>query len=274
MAHFLNTLPRDPDEQLRVGLQTIELAYGEKARQLDAEVQSLRAYGKERQTQVVLLERRVGELELQVGEGEQRARELAAENAGLVNEKAALFNEVRQLQERLGKLDQFKRAIMQSISENDPPISGTRAMLGAVPHEYGVGCSGFGCGITSSLGGGGGPAFGAAHGVPAAYVPLSPPSPSFAMRESAASAAARPAGSGAPTPLTSPPTRAGEAAEGGAAALDGKDFFRAARLRLSCVSPPLAPMPPPRPPLPPARTMSIFAARTVPSGAAACRPLS
>lgn len=247
--HFLHTLPREPDEQLRVGLQVIELAYTEKGRQLEAEVQSLRAYGKERQTQVGLLERRVGELELQVGQGEQRARELAAENAGLVNEKSALFNEVRQLQERLGKLDQFKRAIMQSISENDPPIGGTRAMLGAAPHEYGVGCSGLGCGIAGSLGGGVGSAFGATPGVPAAYAPRayspapSPPSPSFAMREAAASAAARPAGLGAPTPLTSPPPRAGETAEGGGAALDGKDFFRAARLRLSCVHRPLAPRP-------------------------------
>jgi hypothetical protein len=109
MSHFLNTLPREPDEQLRVGLQVIELAYSEKSRAAEAEMQSLRAFGKERQTQVSLLERRVGELELQVGQGEQRARELAAENAGVVHEKAALFNEVRQLQERLGKLDQFKR---------------------------------------------------------------------------------------------------------------------------------------------------------------------
>jgi hypothetical protein len=147
------------------------------------------------------------------------------------------------------------RAIMQSINENDPPraglqgarqweageresIGGTRAMLGAAPHDYGG--AGLGCGgIAGSLGGGVGPAFGAAPGMPAAYAPRaysparSPPSPSFAMRESAAGSA--PSGLNVPTSLTSPPPPKGEATEGGPAALDGKDFFRAARLRLSCV---------------------------------------
>jgi hypothetical protein len=60
-----------------------------------------------------------------------RAREHAKENASLAAEKSALFQEVRLLQERLGKLDQFKRAIMQSINENDVPGATRSLAFGA-----------------------------------------------------------------------------------------------------------------------------------------------
>jgi len=203
----MESLPREPDEQLRVGLQIVERAYGEKTRQLEAEVQSLRAYGKERQSQVALLERRVSEVEVQVSQSEQRVRELASENASL--------------HERLGKLDQFKRAIMQSINENDPPAGGTRAMLG----EYSLRSSGLGYGSACGLGGGSG-ASGAC--APRAYCTpaCSPPSPSFAMRESAASAAP-------PTPSGTPlaPASAARHASPGDQPLDGKDFFRSGAAR-------------------------------------------
>jgi hypothetical protein len=35
---LLQNLPRDPDEQLRLGLQVIEMAYTQKTRQLEQEV--------------------------------------------------------------------------------------------------------------------------------------------------------------------------------------------------------------------------------------------
>ena len=237
--HLLQSLPREPDEQLRLGLQVVELAYGEKARQLEAELHSLRAYGKERQTQVALLERRVGELEAQLSQSEQRTRELASENAGLINEKTALFNEVRQLQERLGKLDQFKRAIMQSISENDQPLGGTRPSFGGLQSEYNAGSIALGYGITGAVGGGcSSSAYGAGAVPPRAYTPLhSPPAVNLGTREPVAKSAQSMAGSSIPTPAMSPPPIPGAApapaAEGNSAALDGKDFFRAARLRLS-----------------------------------------
>ena len=42
-------LPREPDEQLRLGMRVVELAYDEKARLLKEEILSLRAYGQEKQ---------------------------------------------------------------------------------------------------------------------------------------------------------------------------------------------------------------------------------
>ena len=72
-----------PDEALRQGLRMIETAYDEKARQQEHELQQLRAYGKDRQQQVALLERRVAELEAQLSESESRVRVLSDEKSSL-----------------------------------------------------------------------------------------------------------------------------------------------------------------------------------------------
>ena len=92
------SLPRDPDEQLRLGLRVIEAAYEEKARQTDHELQQLRTYSKERQQQVSQLERRVAELEQMVSDRDERARQLS-------EEKAHLQQELKMTQRDLSKLD-------------------------------------------------------------------------------------------------------------------------------------------------------------------------
>ena len=226
---------RDPDAQLAFGLRTIQQAYEEKARLLDHELQQLRSHTKQQAAQMSALERRVAELEQQVRESDERARQLA-------DEKALVQQELKTTQRDLSKLDSFKRSILQSIHDDELPGSGA--------------------GVGGGFGPGGGPPVpligGAADYTPAAlpptpYVPSSP-APALGGHPLGVGASAGGAGGSFAPPTASasrgygagvaspaPPPTGGAASPGGgggvdatpAAVVDGKDFFRQARLRLT-----------------------------------------
>ena len=201
--------PQNPDEQLKVGMRMIELAFEEKARVLEQEVRGLREYSQERQSQLTLMERRAGELEGQLREAEQRQRDLAAENASLNAEKSQLSHELKNAQRELQRLDSFKRSILQSIKDDGdlPP----RAAFGGASNPSSPPPSAASCGGGCSR------------------LPLTDYASSAAPTAWSAAGAGAGAGGGA-TPASA---AAGGGDEATSAHLDGKDFFRQARLRLT-----------------------------------------
>jgi len=213
-SSFMSTLPRDPDEQLRLGLRVIEAAYEEKARHNDNELQQLRAYSKERQSQVMMLERRVAELEQHVRDGEERTRQLS-------DEKAQLAQDLKTAQRDLSKLDSFKRSIMQSIQGEELP--GAAAGSYSVGSEYTPAC-------------GGGASLGHPPGRDSVLMGMGPGSPPGAHSLGGGvtpmgSLSTKPAPTttgGAPLRTTSPLQPSSSTIK-----MDGKDFFRQARLRLT-----------------------------------------
>lgn len=208
------SLPRDPDEALRFGLRTIESAYEEKTRHLDHELQQLRAYSKQQQSQISALERRVSEMEMQAREGDERARVLS-------DEKVQLQQELKATQRDLSKLDSFKRSILQSIQDEDVPGGGA------------------GIGALAGLGGyGGGSDFTPAVSGASATTPFGPGSPAPATGNPLGGMSGFGSSAGRASFLgASPAVPTGGSSPGGeqnaAAVMDGKDFFRQARLRLS-----------------------------------------
>ena len=225
----------DPDERLRQGLRMIEMAYEERTRAAEQELQHLRAYSKERQNQVTVLETRVAELEQQVREADERTRQVS-------NEKAQLELHVKTMQRDVAKLDQFKRSIMQSIKDEEPLV-GLSASTFNGPAEplapsYSVGLPGYG-GPPPSYGGGGRAAFGAGPSYsPPMRSPMAAPQPAPSAEPGLNSYSGRCPPAAPPiTPGYGEPDSAAPPApppEGGTAAhLDGKDFFRQARLRLT-----------------------------------------
>lgn len=252
-----SSLPRDPDEALRFGLRTIEAAYEEKTRHLDHELcvpaassaplprplsshgaslhlrsrprrQQVRAYSKQQQSQLSAMERRIAELEQQARDSDERARQLT-------DEKALLQQELKTTQRDLSKLDSFKRNIMQSIHDEDVPGAGLGAMGaaaafgGAVPaassgtSEYTPACGGaptpFGPGSPAPTVGG--------HPLGLASGGACTGGGSFA-----ASAGRSAYGSASPAMPSQPGSPPGGETNV-AAVMDGKDFFRQARLRLT-----------------------------------------
>lgn len=235
---------REPDEQLKLGLRMIEGAYEEKSRAMEQELQNLRSFSKERQAQISALERRVSELEMQLRESEQQKQQFA-------NEKSHLAQEVKAMQRDLSKLDQFKRSIMQSIQDDEPVPARYRAGAGASTYDLSPPAPAFEPtpaaprayspphispprAATASVGGGGLSTHTAACSPPAV-----PPAcqeyrtvPAHASgstdrshyQQTACTARSR---FDAQAYQTSAPT------DSGSAHLDGKDFFRQARLRLT-----------------------------------------
>lgn len=237
-------LPQEPDAAIRLGLRIIEQAYDDKSRALDQELQQLRTYSKQQQSQVAALERRVAELEQHVRDGDERARQLA-------DEKAQLAHDLKTTQRDLSKLDSFKRSILQSINDDDTVAAGGVGAPGgrSVGAEYHLitpgappmaapSAMGRDPGLTAPLS--------SMHALPPAS-PAAPPcgthpfgggiSGGSATTAGAAlggagvlGAGAAVAGSPAGRAMASPAPQEGA---GVAANLDGKDFFRQARLRLT-----------------------------------------
>ena len=213
-------LPANPDESLRLGLRIIEASYEEKTRHLDHELQQLRAYSKQQQSQIASFERRVADLEQQVRDGDERYRALA-------DEKAQLAQELSATKRDLSKADAFKRSILSSIQAEDSaavsaggPFLGGGADYTPAPPSM----------LTSA---------------PPRYATPAPPAYEAAAPLGGLSSvpAGLPAGGvgtsgafGAPSPAaaaTPAITAGGVEPPNAAAVMDGKDFFRQARLRLT-----------------------------------------
>jgi len=211
--------PGEPDDKLRYGLRLIETAYDEKTRALDQELQNLRSFSQERQAQVTALERRVSELEMQLRDSEQKGQQHQAE-------KNHVAQQMNAMQRDMGKLDQFKRSIMQSIHDDDPapPDHSRFRASAAYEHERNPAPRAF---------------------IPSASPPhptsTSPPVPVASVPRymgGSASAASSPLAAYAPSGVVQGPGQGlGQGAPpppgSGSVHLDGKDFFRQARLRLT-----------------------------------------
>lgn len=168
------------------------------------QLQNLRSFSKERQAQITTLERRVSELEMQLRESEHKAQQLHSE-------KSQMAQEIKAMQRDMSKLDQFKRSIMQSIHDDETEPLGRRPAYDLNPAP-----------------------------APRAYAPsppqsasASPPVPVATMPRYTGSASAASSPAGTAYPPSAPGAVPLPAADGGAAHLDGKDFFRQARLRLT-----------------------------------------
>lgn len=201
MGSFENQLPKDPDESLRIGLRVIESAYDSKTRHLEGELSHARQYGKERQAQVLQLERRVAELEQQCRDSDEKARKFAAENA-------QLSHDLKAAQRDVSKLDSFKRSILQSVKDDEPAMR-----MGSYSAE---------------------PAF-TPGGPGAARESLLTALPAGPKAYSPSHSTPGPLGGGGYSGAASPPGRAATPADppGSSSVVDGKDFFRQARLRLT-----------------------------------------
>lgn len=222
-----------PDEKLRQGLRLIEISYEEKSRLADHELNQLRSLNKERQGQVAVLEARVGELEAQLREAADRASHAA-------NERDLVRGELKAMQRDMAKLDQFKRSILQSIKDEDAPtvrpstcLSNEPSYTAPAPH-YGYSGAALSSQYNSQI---------RASPTPPPYVesyrPTSfssaPPRASMTQRGGSMGPPSTPACGEQMMPLRapSPPSLPAAPPSSSTAHVDGKDFFKAARLRLS-----------------------------------------
>lgn len=217
----LAVLPQDPYDQLDLAHRITALAYTQKVANLEAEARGLNQQLTTKNSQIKSLERKVSMMEVEVGEHQEKCRQSLEEQAKLVAEKNSLIATVKKLNRDVARLEGFKRNLMQSLQDDEDVIRekdygapmanelGTdyaaerlvQSVLNASHND------------TQSHGSGAASALGHHHDTPGyGSTPNMPPPPA-----SAPASATPNAGIGSTTP----------------ARVDGKEFFRRARARLS-----------------------------------------
>eukprot|EP00164_Ancoracysta_twista_P009406 GFYU01013913.1.p1 GENE.GFYU01013913.1~~GFYU01013913.1.p1 ORF type:complete len:323 (-),score=65.38 GFYU01013913.1:269-1141(-) len=232
-SHIFSSLPPEPDDQLDVGFRVISHAYRQKVQALEFEVANMKQFTKEKQNQMSGLERRIADLEAELRDAHQRNKELHDANTRMANDKAQLEQTIQRQSRELGRLAMFKKSIMKSINDGDTVDEETAAATYAAASTYTASAS--------------------IHGYSPSASPALPKSPrardylAADMRTSYLNTSAtdstmkmssvkdyetRPE-SRASSRAQTPTKLGGEFRSGGLNLVDGKDFFRQARIRLS-----------------------------------------
>ncbi|KAL0045619.1 hypothetical protein WJX82_011580 [Trebouxia sp. C0006] len=222
----IQILPSDYYAQLELAHHISCYAFSSKAKTMEAENQQLKHALTQKTSQVKTLESRLTSTQLDLQESQEKARTSEEQAHRLGNEKAALINTVRKLNRDVAKLDNFKRNLLNSLQADEEVrmIDEAESTLSSIDNAsdrlvQSVLKQAHQSGTFSSAG---------LHSTGSMYTsyPLSP--------SRSTSAQMAPGGGGinahrttsyssaAPTSAPASPTR-----------IDGKEFFRQARQRLS-----------------------------------------
>lgn len=115
----LAVLPSDPYEQLDVARKITAMAVASRLSRLEAESGKLRQKLTEKERIIYGLQERIGELEQTLQETTARLSVALDEQAKLATEKNSLGATVKKLTRDVAKLETFKKALMQSLQEDD-----------------------------------------------------------------------------------------------------------------------------------------------------------
>ncbi|XP_057829912.2 uncharacterized protein At4g15545 isoform X4 [Cryptomeria japonica] len=118
-GEILNALPTDPYEQLDLARKITSIAVGTRVSKLEAEAVKLRHKISERDQVIHSLNDKIGHLERKLSETNEKLSHAFLEQAKLTNEKSALTATVKKLNRDVAKLELFKKTLIQSLKEED-----------------------------------------------------------------------------------------------------------------------------------------------------------
>ncbi|KAK9814366.1 hypothetical protein WJX72_004653 [[Myrmecia] bisecta] len=118
-SEVLSVLPSDPYEQLKLAQQLTWHAYRQKVSGLEAEVQQLKQGSLQKSAQIRALESRLTNSQLEVQDAQDKARQAVEDHARVNQEKTALINTIRKLNRDVAKLESFKRSLLQSLQSQE-----------------------------------------------------------------------------------------------------------------------------------------------------------
>lgn len=207
------TLPQDSEDQMQLGIRIITTAFQSKMQSLEQEIRGLRLTSEEQREKISTVQKKNSTLEVELVESHQRSQQLAEENK-------ELFKTVGSLRKQIQRLEHLKAAVLSSIQDDqahDVESGDTRAFMsdeylrGATPLTHAE--------------------MGMASSQPRPISTLSSTMQTQEMPMTTSTASAY-------KPGTSPPydslgSSGGLAASGGSPVIDGKQFFRQARSKLS-----------------------------------------
>ncbi|XP_021290105.1 uncharacterized protein At4g15545 isoform X2 [Herrania umbratica] len=115
----LQVLPSDPFEQLDVARKITSIALSTRVSLLEAESSSLRLKLAEKDQQIADLYEQIDSLDASLSETSDKLVKADQQKAGLMKDNASLSNTVRKLQRDVSKLEVFRRTLMQSLQEDE-----------------------------------------------------------------------------------------------------------------------------------------------------------
>ncbi|KAJ4915958.1 hypothetical protein Rs2_01508 [Raphanus sativus] len=117
----LSVIPMDPFEQLDLARKITSMAIASRVSNLDSEVVELRQKLQGKETVVRELEEKASRLERDRREADSRLKTVLEENMILTKEKDSLAMTVTKLTRDLAKLETFKRQLIKSLSDESAP---------------------------------------------------------------------------------------------------------------------------------------------------------
>ncbi|KAF6150258.1 hypothetical protein GIB67_017158 [Kingdonia uniflora] len=116
---ILSVMPTDPYEQLDLARKITSMAIASRVSKLESESGRMRQKINDKDRVIFELEEKVLELQQGFQEAENRLRITLDENSKLVRERDSLVTTTKKLNRDLSKLETFKRQLMQSLSDDN-----------------------------------------------------------------------------------------------------------------------------------------------------------
>ncbi|XP_077253387.1 uncharacterized protein At4g15545-like isoform X2 [Tasmannia lanceolata] len=122
---ILAVIPTDPYDQLDLARKITSMAIASRVSKLESEAGRFRQKMAEKDSIIFELKEKLSELDEMFRKSDARLRTVLDENIKLTNERDWLAVAVKKLNRDLGKLETFKRQLMQSLSDENPPPAET-----------------------------------------------------------------------------------------------------------------------------------------------------
>ncbi|CAN6451137.1 unnamed protein product [Victoria cruziana] len=122
-------LPADPYEQLDIARKITSIALATRVSKLEVEAARLRQKLVEKDDAIVELQEALQKLEDSLCEAEEKLNIATHEKENLLNENASLSNTVKKLNRDVAKLEVFKKTLMQSLQDEDDSSTGSSQVV-------------------------------------------------------------------------------------------------------------------------------------------------
>ncbi|XP_061359676.1 uncharacterized protein At4g15545-like [Gastrolobium bilobum] len=121
---LLQILPSDPFEQLNVARKITSIALSTRVNSLESESSALRAELADKDSLISDLQSQVESLDATLSETAEKLARAEQDKESLLKENAFLSNTVRKLSRDVSKLEVFRRTLMQSLKEDEENSGG------------------------------------------------------------------------------------------------------------------------------------------------------
>ncbi|XP_039141029.1 uncharacterized protein At4g15545-like [Dioscorea cayenensis subsp. rotundata] len=122
---ILSVIPTDPYEQLDLARKITSMAIASRVSRLESETGRLRQKVAEKDRSIAELQDRLSHLEHVFQDADARLQSVLEENIKLSKERDSLALTSKKLARDLAKLETFKRHLMQSLNEDNPSLAET-----------------------------------------------------------------------------------------------------------------------------------------------------